>query len=122
MVRERRRGQRGPQKAPTKIAVKLRIDPDIVAAYKAKGKGWQAMMNACENTRPGEVTSRRGVLQAARIGLSQTRNEFFSKATEAWPPAKQQLTIRLHANVFKSNKGYLTRINRVNSSGIVTRE
>jgi uncharacterized protein (DUF4415 family) len=41
----RRRGQRGPQKAPTKVALKLRIDRDILAAYKSKGRGWQTRMN-----------------------------------------------------------------------------
>ncbi len=44
-------------------------------------------------------------------------DEFFKKATEAWPPAKQQLTIRLDADVLnwlKSNgRGYQTRINRI---------
>ncbi len=42
---------------------------------------------------------------------------FFTKATEAWPPAKQQLTIRLDADVLnwlKANgRGYQTRINRI---------
>ena len=42
---------------------------------------------------------------------------FFAKATEAWPPAKQQLTIRLDADVLnwlKANgRGYQTRINRI---------
>ena len=40
----RRRG-RGPQKAPTKRPVSLRLDPDVLAAYRATGKGWQARMN-----------------------------------------------------------------------------
>jgi hypothetical protein len=44
-------------------------------------------------------------------------NEFFEKATVAWPPAKQQLTIRLDADVLnwlKANgRGYQTRINRI---------
>jgi uncharacterized protein (DUF4415 family) len=43
--------------------------------------------------------------------------EFFKKAAVAWPPAKQQLTIRLDADVLnwlKANgKGYQTRINRI---------
>ena len=43
--------------------------------------------------------------------------EFFAKATAAWPPTKQQLTIRLDADVLrwlKSNgRGYQTRINRI---------
>jgi uncharacterized protein (DUF4415 family) len=42
---------------------------------------------------------------------------FFTKATEAWPPAKQQLIIRLDADVLnwlKANgRGYQTRINRI---------
>jgi uncharacterized protein (DUF4415 family) len=44
-------------------------------------------------------------------------DEFFAKATAAWPPAKQQLTIRLDADVLnwlKANgRGYQTRINRI---------
>ncbi len=43
--------------------------------------------------------------------------EFFKKATVAWPPAKQQLTIRLDADVLNwlraNGKGYQTRINRI---------
>lgn len=42
---------------------------------------------------------------------------FFKKAIEAWPPVKQQLTIRLDADVLhwlKANgRGYQTRINRI---------
>jgi uncharacterized protein (DUF4415 family) len=42
---------------------------------------------------------------------------FYTKATEAWPPTKQQLTIRLDADVLKWLKahggGYQTRINRI---------
>ncbi len=44
-------------------------------------------------------------------------DEFFKKATVAWPPAKQQLTIRLDADVLKwlkaHGRGYQTRINRI---------
>ena len=42
---------------------------------------------------------------------------FFRRATEAWPPAKQQLTIRLDADVLNwlkaHGRGYQTRINRI---------
>ena len=42
---------------------------------------------------------------------------FFTKATEAWPPAKQQLTIRLDIDVLNwlkaQGRGYQTRINRI---------
>jgi hypothetical protein len=44
-------------------------------------------------------------------------DEFFAQAKAAWPPAKQQLTIRLDGDVLdwlKSNgRGYQTRINRI---------
>ena len=44
-------------------------------------------------------------------------DDFFTKATAAWPPAKRQLTIRLDADVLnwlKSNgRGYQTRINHI---------
>ena len=44
-------------------------------------------------------------------------DEFFRKATEAWPPAKQQLTIRLDADVLNwlraNGRGYQTRINHI---------
>ena len=42
---------------------------------------------------------------------------FFTKATESWPPTKQQLTIRLDADVLEwlkaRGRGYQTRINRI---------
>ncbi len=42
---------------------------------------------------------------------------FFTKATEAWPPVKKQLTIRLDSDVLKwlkaHGRGYQTRINRI---------
>ena len=41
----RRRGQRGPQKEPVKVPVKLRLDPDVLASYKATGRGWQTRIN-----------------------------------------------------------------------------
>jgi uncharacterized protein (DUF4415 family) len=40
------RRARGPQKAPTKQLVSLRIDPDVLAKFKAGGEGWQSRMNA----------------------------------------------------------------------------
>lgn len=42
---------------------------------------------------------------------------FLKKATAAWPPMKQQLTIRLDADVLAwlkaHGRGYQTRINRI---------
>jgi uncharacterized protein (DUF4415 family) len=40
------RGQRGPQKAPTKQLVSLRLDRDVLAHFRATGRGWQARINA----------------------------------------------------------------------------
>jgi uncharacterized protein (DUF4415 family) len=44
-------------------------------------------------------------------------DEFFTKATAQWPPAKRQLTIRLDTDVLnwlKTNgRGYQTRINHI---------
>jgi uncharacterized protein (DUF4415 family) len=42
---ERMRGQRGPQKAPTKEQVTLRLDRDVVESYRAGGPGWQTRIN-----------------------------------------------------------------------------
>jgi uncharacterized protein (DUF4415 family) len=39
------RGQRGPQKGPTKVAITLRLDRDVVDRFKAAGPGWQTRMN-----------------------------------------------------------------------------
>ena len=42
---------------------------------------------------------------------------FYERATEEWPPAKQQLTIRLDTDVLRwlkrQGRGYQTRINRI---------
>jgi uncharacterized protein (DUF4415 family) len=43
---KRKRGQRGPQKAPVKEAISLRVDEDVLAKFKATGSGWQTRMNA----------------------------------------------------------------------------
>lgn len=41
----RYRGQRGPQKAPKKELISLRVDRDVVEAYRASGRGWQTRAN-----------------------------------------------------------------------------
>lgn len=40
-----RRGQRGPQKAPTKKLVSLRLSPEVVEHFKAGGPGWQTRID-----------------------------------------------------------------------------
>ncbi|WP_298961553.1 BrnA antitoxin family protein [uncultured Methylobacterium sp.] len=39
------RGRGRPRADVTKVAVKLRLDPDIVESYRAGGPGWQTRMN-----------------------------------------------------------------------------
>lgn len=50
---------------------------------------------------------------------------FYTKATAAWPPAKQQLTIRLDSDVLEwlkaCGRGYQTRINRILRSAMESR-
>jgi uncharacterized protein (DUF4415 family) len=36
---------RGPQKAPTKEAVSLRLDRDVLDYFRAQGQGWQTKIN-----------------------------------------------------------------------------
>ena len=67
----RYRGQRGPQKSPTKELVSLRIDRDVVAAYRATGPGWQK--------RAGEALR----LYARKVGLSTERSSTRRGATAA---------------------------------------
>src|SRR3954454_4331732 len=42
------RGRGRPRADPSlkKVVVKLRIDPDVLSAFKAKGPGWQTRMSA----------------------------------------------------------------------------
>jgi uncharacterized protein (DUF4415 family) len=37
---------RGRQKQPTKRQISLRLDPDVIEHFRARGKGWQARINA----------------------------------------------------------------------------
>ena len=43
---KRRAGPRGKQKAPTKQRITLRLSPDVLAHFRATGKGWQTRMDA----------------------------------------------------------------------------
>jgi uncharacterized protein (DUF4415 family) len=42
---ERLVGKRGPQKAPTKVPVSIRLSPEVVKHFKAKGPGWQSRID-----------------------------------------------------------------------------
>jgi uncharacterized protein (DUF4415 family) len=39
------RGKRGPQKSPTKVAISIRLSPEVVQHFKEKGPGWQARID-----------------------------------------------------------------------------
>ena len=39
-------GRGRPKAASTKLALTVRYDAEVVAAFKASGKGWQSRMNA----------------------------------------------------------------------------
>lgn len=53
---KRKRGQRGPQKAPVKVPIKIRVDPDVLNAYKATGSGYQTRMAEALRKGASEVT------------------------------------------------------------------
>jgi uncharacterized protein (DUF4415 family) len=36
---------RGPQKAPTKVAVSIRLSPEVIAYFKSRGPGWQSRVD-----------------------------------------------------------------------------
>jgi uncharacterized protein (DUF4415 family) len=38
-------GKRGPQKAPIKIPVSIRLSPEVVNHFKEKGPGWQSRID-----------------------------------------------------------------------------
>ena len=40
-----KRGRGRPKSAHTKVAVKLRLDPDVLEALRATGDGWQTRVN-----------------------------------------------------------------------------
>jgi uncharacterized protein (DUF4415 family) len=41
-----RRGKRGPQKAPTKKLVSLRLSPEVIDHFKSTGRGWQTRIDS----------------------------------------------------------------------------
>ena len=63
------------------------------------------------------VVGRRRPGDLIRFLAVSVAEEFFAKATQPWPPAKQQLTIRLDTDIVRwlkaHGRGYQTRINRI---------
>lgn len=46
IIKNRKVGERGPQVAPVKQQVTLRLDQDVLETYRATGAGWQGRINA----------------------------------------------------------------------------
>ena len=42
----RKLGVRGPQKAPTKERISIRLSPEVVQRFRATGAGWQTRVDA----------------------------------------------------------------------------
>jgi len=38
-------GERGPQKAPTKVPISIRVSPEVAEYFRSEGKGWQGHMD-----------------------------------------------------------------------------
>lgn len=43
---QRKTGTRGPQRAPTKERISIRLSPGVVQSFRATGAGWQARIDA----------------------------------------------------------------------------
>ena len=41
-----RRGKRGPQRAPTKKLVSLRLSPEVIDHFRSTGPGWQTRIDS----------------------------------------------------------------------------
>ena len=37
--------KRGPQRVPTKISTTIRLSPEVIAHFKATGRGWQSRID-----------------------------------------------------------------------------
>jgi uncharacterized protein (DUF4415 family) len=45
LQRALKRGKRGPQKAPVKQQVTMRLSQDVLTTLRAKGRGWQTLVD-----------------------------------------------------------------------------
>ncbi|MGB5198087.1 MAG: BrnA antitoxin family protein [Candidatus Deferrimicrobium sp.] len=57
---KRKPGQRGPQRAPVKKKISLRVDAEVLAYYKATGPGWQSRVNEALKKAALGKSSRKG--------------------------------------------------------------
>jgi uncharacterized protein (DUF4415 family) len=68
---KRSRGQRGPQREPTKELISLRLDREVLAALRATGLGWQTRAN--DTLRAAFVTNSASRPRAATRGTTDRR-------------------------------------------------
>jgi uncharacterized protein (DUF4415 family) len=68
-IAARRRGR--PKVEAPKVAVKIRVAPDVLAAYQAGGPGWQTRMN--EALRKGAPGPLRSPEKTPRLAVSSRR-------------------------------------------------
>jgi uncharacterized protein (DUF4415 family) len=68
----RYQGQRGPQKSPTKVLISLRVDRDVVAAYRATGAGWQTRANEALRTYAKRFGQANGTMRRRRVAIATT--------------------------------------------------
>jgi uncharacterized protein (DUF4415 family) len=45
LAEKRKQGQRGPGKRPPKVAITIRLSPEVLDAFKATGDGWQTRVD-----------------------------------------------------------------------------
>jgi uncharacterized protein (DUF4415 family) len=63
-----RRG-RGPQKSPTKVLTTIRLDSDVLAFFRAQGRGYQTRINdALRDVKERGLTSRSTRTRLRRAG------------------------------------------------------
>lgn len=63
---EQLRRTRGKNRLPTKQQVAIRLDPDVLAAFREGGSGWQTRINAA---------LREWLQQSSAAGLQSTRKK-----------------------------------------------
>lgn len=91
IVDTKRKG-RGPQKAPKKIPISLRLDKEVYEFFKASGRGWQTQINA---------------LLTEHISLSKSKTKVAAKA--AAKPRKAKVTANSKPVADKVSKAAKTK-------------
>ena len=79
--------QRGRPRSPTrKVPLKLRLDPDVVKAFRASGPGWQSRINAALR----EAARLDGTKQASAKSAKHVARRKEARASRRKPPARKR--------------------------------